>query len=60
MDATEFEGIRWRLKLRHPVTVNKWEKGARPITRIAELAMRGLLCEQECRARRPSAGANET
>jgi DNA-binding transcriptional regulator YiaG len=43
MDATEFEGIRWRLKLRqtdlakvlgvHPVTVNKWEKGARPITR---------------------------
>jgi DNA-binding transcriptional regulator YiaG len=70
MDATEFEDIRWRLKLRqtdlakvlgvHPVTVNKWEKGARPITRIAELAMRGLLCEQECRARRPSAGANET
>lgn len=57
MDGTEFADIRWRLKLNqtalagelgvHPVTVNKWEHGVRPVPRYIELAMRGLLCQQE-------------
>lgn len=60
MDASEFADTRWRLKVNqkrlaeildvHPTTVNRWEKGAEPIRRIVDLAMRGLLCEQECRA----------
>jgi DNA-binding transcriptional regulator YiaG len=59
MMADEFKDMRWQLRLKqielaevlgvHPVTVNKWEKGAREIPRIAALAMRGLLCEQERR-----------
>lgn len=59
MTGAEFAAIRWRLQLHqnqlaevlsvHPVTVNKWERGNRTITRVVELAMKGLLCEQECR-----------
>lgn len=70
MDASEFADIRWRLKMNqkrlaeilavHPTTVNRWERGAQHISRIVELAMRGLLCEQECRAAsRPTAGEGE-
>ena len=33
-------------------TVNKWERGGRPIPRYIELAMRGLLCEQEHKRRK--------
>jgi DNA-binding transcriptional regulator YiaG len=56
MDAAQFEDARWRLKLTqaalaevlhvHPVTVNKWEQGKRPIPHVVGLALRGLLCEQ--------------
>lgn len=59
MTAEDFENLRWRLKLTqvglaevlhvHPVTVNKWEQGKRPIPHVVMLAMQGLLCEQECR-----------
>lgn len=34
----------------HPVTVNKWERGKRPVGRVVELALRGLLCEREHQA----------
>lgn len=59
MTAEEFESLRWRLRLTqvglaevlhvHPVTVNKWERGQRTIPHVVMLAMRGLLCEKECR-----------
>lgn len=62
MDASEFADIRWHLKVNqkrlaeilgvHPTTVNRWERGGQPIARVVELAMRGLLCEQDCRPRR--------
>lgn len=62
MDGAEFADIRWKLRLKqnelaemlgvHPVSVNKWERGGRPIPRYIELAMRGLLCEQEHKRRK--------
>jgi predicted transcriptional regulator len=64
MDTETFAGLRHRLGVSqdtlarmldvHPVTVNKWERGKRPITRVVELAMWGLMYMQqgEERARR--------
>jgi DNA-binding transcriptional regulator YiaG len=69
MDKVTFREIRQQLGLSqselaaalgiHPVTVSHWERGARPITKMADLAMWALVFYQD-RARRPSAGANET
>jgi len=58
MTGAEFADIRWRLKMSqkrlaeildvHPTTVNRWERGSVAVSRVVELAMRGLLCKQEC------------
>jgi DNA-binding transcriptional regulator YiaG len=61
MDAEVFAELRHRLGVSqdrlavmldvHPVTVNKWERGKRTITRVVELAMWALILFDE-RARR--------
>lgn len=56
MDMDVFAGLRHQLGVSqetlakmldvHPVTVNKWERGKRPITRVVELAMWALIYMQ--------------
>jgi DNA-binding transcriptional regulator YiaG len=69
MDKVTFREIRQQLGLSqselantlgiHPVTVSHWERGARPITKMADLALWALVFYQERRARRPPGGAGE-
>lgn len=71
MDADVFAGLRHRLGVSqetlakmldvHPVTVNKWERGKRPITRVVSLAMWALIYMQngEVEAKRRAAQAGE-
>jgi DNA-binding transcriptional regulator YiaG len=66
MDADVFAGLRHRLGVSqdrlaqilevHPVTVNKWERGKRPITKVVELAMWGLILIDENKRRHTGAG----
>lgn len=61
MDAAVFAELRHRLGVGqetlarmldvHPVTVNKWERGKRKITRVVELAMWALVLMDENKRR---------
>lgn len=74
MDADVFAGLRRQLGVSqdtlakmldvHPVTVNKWERGKRPITRVVELAMWALMYmkkgeEEARRSSSPAPGSGE-
>jgi DNA-binding XRE family transcriptional regulator len=66
MDADVFADLRRRLGVNqetlakmldvHPVTVNKWERGKRSITKVVELAMWALILfdERDPKRRRAS------
>jgi DNA-binding XRE family transcriptional regulator len=70
MDGDVFAGLRHQLGVSqerlaamldvHPVTVNKWERVKRPITRVVELAMWGLIFIDKNRQQaRPARGGGE-